>query len=91
MLLRCEPLRARPLPDSSACRARYWRIDSGMASHSSPVSMLFLANSLIFARLEERRQQEAIFRIVQWWWGFSGIGRRRTCSETKSARSVPSY
>lgn len=31
--------------------ARYWRIDSGMASQSSPVSILFLAKSFILARL----------------------------------------
>ena len=42
---------ANGFPDSMACTMRYWRIDSGIASQSSPVSMLFLANSFIFARL----------------------------------------
>ena len=51
------PKRSREIgfPDSIACCIRYWRIDSGMASQSSPVSMLFLAISFIFARLGKRQ------------------------------------
>ncbi len=39
------------LPDSKACMASIWRMDSGRLSQSSPVSMLFFAINLIFARL----------------------------------------
>lgn len=41
----------RGFPESIAWIARYWRIDSGIESQSSPVSMLFFARSLILARL----------------------------------------
>jgi hypothetical protein len=48
-----RPIKLPPkdFPDSIACMARYCRMDSGIASQSSPVSMLFLAKSFIFARL----------------------------------------
>ena len=41
--------------------ARYCLIESGMASQSSPVSILFLARSLIFARLTQMNQHRLRF------------------------------
>lgn len=79
---RPRKLLAKGLPDSIACMARYWRIDSGIASQSSPASMLFLVRSFIFARL---RVPESVIEPVQCVHG--GI---LTCSGTIFAQIAPS-
>lgn len=44
-------LALRPFPGAYDCIARYWRMESGMLSQSSPLSMLRFAMFLILARL----------------------------------------
>src|SRR3954468_1465562 len=48
---RFKRLPPKDFPDSIAWSARYWRMESGIESQSSPVSMLFFARSFILARL----------------------------------------
>ena len=56
---------ARPFPDSMACMARYWRIDSGIESRSSPFSRCFFARSLIFARLIHPTHQYSLLNQIK--------------------------
>ena len=70
------------LPDSRAFMARYWRIDSGIASQSSPFSMLFLERSFIFARL---RLPGSVIEPIH-----REYSTTLTCSGTIFAQTAPS-
>ena len=51
---------ANGFPDSEACRARYCRIESGIPSQSSAVSMLFFTSNFILARLYHVNQYSIV-------------------------------
>lgn len=75
----------------SKCRARYWRIDSGMASQSSPDSIPFFAIILIFARLKDHKQIDMSTEIFFFPLVDIQVRKLLTGSGTRSEQTALSY